>query len=31
MSTLDRVPEHTKLRSGLALILLSVQNVTTLL
>ena len=31
MSTLGRVSEHTKLRSGLALILLSVQNVTTLL
>ena len=31
MSTLGRVPEHTKLRSGLALILLSVQNVTKLL
>ncbi len=31
MSTLVRVSEHTKLRSGLALILLSAQNVTKLL
>ena len=30
MSTLGRVPEHTELRDGLALILLSVQNVTKL-
>ena len=31
MSTLGRAPEHTELKDGLALILLSVQNVTKLL
>ena len=31
MSTLGRAPEHIELKDGLVLILLSVQNVTTLL
>lgn len=31
MSTLGRMPEHIELKDGLALILLSVQNVTKIL